>query len=706
MTKSYTVKDYIFGKTCVRYVLMNDTQKIFMYLLPTDVDAEVDDTYWKVEREGQFMDHYDWYPGTLCYVHLSHHSRVGYTNSYKLSEGYDALRFKSQEKLREDGKTVIRTVLCADEGYEVIHNLTNYDGEAGFEVECTFVNNSGKSLDIEMMTSASLDGLSPYAKDDGSKDLYVHKFISGWASEARHRCYSLSEINLEKAWGGNFTCHKIGTQGSRATAEHFPYAAVEDRTRGVIWGIQLYHNATWQMEISRYGKPLSFTAGLGDASYGNWSKTVNSGESFTAPKALVAAVKGDITDISDVFLKMRDKDIVAYGEEGMPIIYNEWCTTWGKPSHEGNIKIAKHLKNNKIKYFVMDAGWYKAIGDWEHKEEIFPHGFKAYTDELRSMGFIPGIWIEFEATSNFAKTYGDEYAPLQLKHKGMPLRSQVTKGRIHKYWDFRNPDTIKFLDEKIIKLLKDGGFGYLKIDYNSNIGIGCDGAESPGEGLRQNAVGVLEFIKRIKEAIPDIIIETCSSGGMRLDPATLAVTAMGSFSDAHECYEFPIIAANLHYVMPPCQSQIWCVMKPFFDDNRFAFSVSAGFMGRLCWSGDMFGLSDSQMHEIYRAEDYYENVSDIIRHGKSEVYRTNPVNLRYPEGTQAVLRYSDKGDRALVVYHCFDKPLPLTVPLKGEWEIESTLYDADIELADELVINEKKEVFGNVLVLKRKGGSV
>ena len=491
MTKSYTVKDYIFGKTCVRYVLMNDTQKIFMYLLPTDVDAEVDDTYWKVEREGQFMDHYDWYPGTLCYVHLSHHSRVGYTNSYKLSEGYDALRFKSQEKLREDGKTVIRTVLCADEGYEVIHNLTNYDGEAGFEVECTFVNNSGKSLDIEMMTSASLDGLSPYAKDDGSKDLYVHKFISGWASEARHRCYSLSEINLEKAWGGNFTCHKIGTQGSRATAEHFPYAAVEDRTRGVIWGIQLYHNATWQMEISRYGKPLSFTAGLGDASYGNWSKTVNSGESFTAPKALIAAVKGDITDISDVFLKMRDKDIVAYGEEGMPIIYNEWCTTWGKPSHEGNIKIAKHLKNNKIKYFVMDAGWYKAIGDWEHKEEIFPHGFKAYTDELRSMGFIPGIWIEFEATSNFAKTYGDEYAPLQLKHKGMPLRSQVTKGRIHKYWDFRNPDTIKFLDEKIIKLLKDGGFGYLKIDYNSNIGIGCDGAESPGEGLRQNAVGVL-----------------------------------------------------------------------------------------------------------------------------------------------------------------------------------------------------------------------
>ncbi len=703
MVKNYTVREYTFGNTCVRYVIMNDTQKVFMYLLPTGVDAEVDDTYWREERDSEFMDHYDWYPGTLCYVHLSHHGRIGYTNSYKLSEGYDALKFKSQEEIKESGRTVIKTVLYADEGYEVVHNLTNYDGEVGFEVECTFVNNSGRSLDIEMITSASLDGLSPYAKDDSSKDVYIHEFMSGWASEARHRCYSLPELNIEKAWGGNFTCHKIGTQGSRATAEYFPYAAVEDRTRGVIWGMQLYHNATWQMEISRYGKNLSFTGGLGDMSYGNWYKTVGDGESFTVPKALIAAVKGDITDISDVFLKMRDKDIVAYGEDGMPIIYNEWCTTWGKPSHEGNLKIAKRLKDTKVKYFVMDAGWYDTIGDWNYKKDIFPKGFKAYTDDLRAMGYIPGIWIEFEATSNFAKTYGDEYAHLQLKHKGMPLRSQVTKGRMHKYWDFRNPDAVKFLDEKIIKLLKDGGFGYLKIDYNSNIGIGCDGAESPGEGLRQNAVAVLEFIKRIKKAIPDIIIESCSSGGMRLDPASLAVTAMGSFSDAHECYEFPIIGANLHYVMPPCQSQIWCVMKPHFSDNRFAFSVSAGFLGRLCWSGDMFGLSDAQMSEICRAEDYYENVSDIIRHGKSEIYRTNEINLRYPEGIQAVLRYSDDGDRAMIVYHCFDNPTPLCVPLKGEWEIESTLYDADITLGESLVINETKEVFGNVIVLKRKG---
>ena len=57
----------------------------------------------------------------------------------------------------------------------------------------------------------------------------------------------------------------------------------------------------------------------------------------------------------------------------------------------------------------------------------------------------------------------------------------------------------------------------------------------------------------------------------------------------------------------------------------------------------------------------------------------------------------------MIVYHCFDNPTPLCVPLKGEWEIESTLYDADITLGESFVINETKEVFGNVIVLKRKG---
>lgn len=702
MQGNHTNKDYRLGSTLVRYTIMNDTGKVFMRLVPDNAPEIPDDNFTAYKKDSQFSDCYDWFAGALCHLQLSHHSRSPYAGGCKLGQSYDDMRYKSQECVHESEKTIIKTVIASDEGYEVIHSLTYHKGDDGFEIECVFVNNTGKSVNLEMISSATLDGLSPYCRDDGSKDMVIHTFKSGWATEGKHMSYTLQELNLEKAWGGNFSNYKIGTCGSRPAAEFFPYAAVEDRTRGVMWGMQLYCASTWQMEFSRMGRDISFTGGLGDASFGNWFKTVNNGESFAAPKALVAAVNGDISDLSDVFLKMRSRDVDAYGEEGMPIIFNEWCTSWGKPSHEANLRLAEKLSNSKVKYFVMDAGWYDALGDWNYRKDLFPDGMKSYTDEIREKGFIPGIWMEFECTNEGSEHFEEPFDDMHLKHDGNVLVGQVNKSRKESFWDFRNPKTTELLEEKVIGFLKDNGFGYLKVDYNADIGNCCDGAESGGEGLRQHIEAVREFFRNIKREIPGIIIENCSSGGLRLEPSMMAVTAMSSFSDAHECFEFPVIAANLHYLIPPRQSQIWCVLKPEFDKNRFAFTISAGFLGRLCWSGDIAGLSDTQMQELYRAEEFYEYTSDIIKNGKSIIYRTeSQINFRSPRGTQAVIRYSADGEKALLVYHCFENPKELIIPADGEWAIERSLYDADISVSKNIRISETKEVFGNVVLLKK-----
>lgn len=705
---AYTIKEYALSNTTVRYIIMHDAKKVFLQLVPAAADTPPDDTYVSTQKEGQFSDCYDWFAGALCHLHLSHHTLPPYSNSFKFGQAYDDMYFKSQERIDGGGKTTIQTVIGSDEGYEVVHRLTSYAGEGGFEVTCTFVNNTGRPVRLEMLSSVSIDGLSPYCTDDGSEDLAVHMFRSGWATEGKHICRSLPALNMEKAWGSNFPSIKIGSQGSRPTCDFFPYAAVEDTARGVLWGIQLAHNATWQIELSRHGKGLSLSGGLGDSAYGSWFKDVENGGSFTAPTAYAAAVCGDISDLSDVFIKMRDRDIEKYGENGMGIIFNEWCTTWGSPSHEGNLRIAEKLKHSKTKYFVMDAGWYDGtIGDWEYKKDAFPNGLKAYTGQLRAMGLIPGIWMEFECTGKGAKYFGPEYDDLHLKHNGSVIVGTVNKSRLESFWDFRNPEAVALLRRQVIGFLKENGFGYLKVDYNANIGIGCDGAESPGEGLRQHLAAVRDFFQEIKREIPDIIIENCASGGMRLEPSMMAVTAMSSFSDAHECFEFPIIAANLHYLIPPCQSQVWNVLKPEFDQNRFAYTISAGFLGRMCWSGDIAGLSDAQMEELYAAEKMYEEVSGIIRHGKSVIYRTEDlINFRAPKGTQAVIRYSDDSSRALLVYHCFENPARLTVPLSGEWAVQKTLYPAGIRIESDLVIDENKEVFGNVVLLERRRSSI
>ena len=424
---TYTIKEYVLSNTRVRYIIMRKTKKVFLQLLPTAVDAPIDDTYISVKKEKPFLTATIGLlvPYVICICHITH--TAPYSNSFKFGQAYEDMRFKSQERVDDGDKTIIQTVICSDEGYEVVHHLTSYANEDGFEITCTFINNTGKTVRLEMLSSVTIDGLSPYCTDDCSKDITVHMFRSGWATEGKHICRSLPELNMEKAWGNNFSSVKIGSQGSRPTNEFFPYAAVEDITRDVLWGIQLAHNATWQIELSRYGKNLSISGGLGDYTYGNWFKDIKNGESFTAPKAYVAAVQGEISDLSDALIKMRDRDIEAYGESGMDIVFNEWCTTWGKPSQGENLRVAEKLRHSKTKYFVMDAGWYNGtIGDWEYKQSAFPDGLRAYTDQMRALGFIPGIWMEFECTGDGARYFASEYDDLHLKHNGCVI---VRRGR-------------------------------------------------------------------------------------------------------------------------------------------------------------------------------------------------------------------------------------------------------------------------------------
>lgn len=73
-----------------------------------------------------------------------------------------------------------------------------------------------------------------------------------------------------------------------------------------------------------------------------------------------------------------------------------------------------------------------------------------------------------------------------------------------------------------------------------------------------NAVN--DFFAEIKREIPEIVIENCAGGGHRLEPSMIALSAVSSFSDAHETVEIPYIAANLHRLMLPAQSLIWSVL--------------------------------------------------------------------------------------------------------------------------------------------------
>jgi alpha-galactosidase len=683
--KTDTHSTFEIGDTTFRYVLEPDTGRIGLELYPTAMAGQLATRRGGIGHQPYIAavpgagDPPAWRVDPLAHVKIvgdPYSPGFAQGRTMRSSASVDRFRFSGQETLEDAGRTTIVTTLVADDGCRIEHRLAWHAGDAAAEVTTTFVNASSRPVTLEMLTSFSLGGITPFAPDDAVGRLRVHRFRSVWSAEARLDTQTIEQLHLERSWfGGGLFSERFGQLGTMPVRGFFPFVSAEDSVAGVCWGAQLAWAGSWQMEVSRQHDELCLSGGLADREFGHWTKTLAAGESITMPPATIACAAGGLDALCDRLTAVQARPLESQPavERDLPIVFNEWCTTWGDPRHDRVVAIADRLKGTDVRYLVIDAGWYKgevgdwgnAHGDWTPSAKLFPDGLAATAAAIRERGLIPGLWFEME-------TVGDASAAFHqvdhlLKRDGVPITV-----RSRRFWDLCDPFAIDYLTENVIGTLRDGGFGYLKVDYNETAGLGCDGRESQGEGLRRHVLGVYEFFERIRAALPHLVIENCSSGGHRLEPSMLARTAMSSFSDAHELVEIPIIAANLHRLILPRQNQIWAVLHAADSDRRLVYSLAATFLGRMCLSGEIDRLSDAQRAIVARATALYRAAVPIIRDGTSRRSGEIGPSWRHPTGWQGMTRTAADGRSALVVLHAFgEAPSDVAVPLPdGAWLVD------------------------------------
>lgn len=553
-----------------------------------------------------------------------------------------------------------KSVYESEDGYQI--TAYHIKKKNVFECYTVFENNADNVAVLEMISS--------FAITDFEGDI-LHRTTSFWSAEGKLLSQKLTSLNMERSWSGHGArIEKFGQIGSMPVRKWFPFAAVENSNTKEVIGVQLYCPSSWQIELFRHKEPLTLAGGLADFDYGHWCKNINPGEKFVTPKAMVA-VSDNPEKVCDMLVKAQNPDISPVDED-LPVIFNEYCTSWGNPTIENLEKTAKKLQGSGVKYLVMDSGWYKeegknwwdTIGDWNVSKELFPNGLKEVCDMIKSYGLIPGIWFEMENVAPLSRIYGQ--TEHLLSRMGTPLNVSG-----HRFLDLRDEWCVNYLDEKVIKLLSESGYGYLKVDYNENIGVGCDGAESLGEGLRQYVLASQNYFKRIKEQLPDLVIENCASGGHRLEPSTMELCSQASFSDAHECTCIPIIAANVQRMIKPSQSQIWAVLRGTDDIHRTYYSLISGFLGRLCISGEIFDLQEENWQITLDAIRFYEEIKGIIKNGFTSLIECNAEDYYEPEGYQIVLRECE--DKALLLVHTFRNGAnPPYEKVLADWLVEKT----------------------------------
>lgn len=675
--KQITLNDMV-----LQYILDDNTKQIGLRLIPKNTNDDITN----IKPESLIQAHIlgDIYPNA-------------YANGKTMRQSQTSRELKFydfKEYSCDDTSKVFETILKHDK-YGFFHHKIKWFGDENIYSYTEYHNTTHKPVILQYISSFSLCGI------DGN--LTLHRLQSAWSMEARLLSQNLYDINLEQSWA-NFgvRCERFGQVGSMPTNGYFPWAFLEDTNNNIFYGCQLKHNASWQIEVYRENKTVSLSGGLADFDFGHWQKEILPNETFITPQAILTTSKDiSLLGASERLISAMKK--YKHNEKDLPIIFNEYCTTWGKPSQQNIESILKVLKNKPISYFVIDAGWYKpenklwdnALGDWNISKELFPNGLEYTVKQIQDAGMIAGIWFEPENVGHESEAFN--YTDHLLKRDNTPITTFTRR-----FFDFRDKWVHNYLKEKVIDFLKKYNFGYVKLDYNDTIGVGCDGAESLGEGLRQHLSGVTKFIENLKQNIPDLIIENCSSGGHRLEPSWLSLTDMSSFSDAHECVAIPIIAANLHYAVLPSQSQIWAVLRKNDSINRIVYSMCATFLGRMCISGDVTELSNEQWQYVDKAMSFYKKVSHIIKNGHSERYGNKILSYNNPIGWQCIKR--DFENESLIVIHQFNGQLsPICIDVT-DYKIKD-IYCSDNDLVNlqnnQLVFYPKEQMSSVAIYLQK-----
>ncbi len=273
-------------------------------------------------------------------------------------------------------------------------------------------------------------------------------------------------------------------------------------------------------------------------------------------------------------------------------------------------------------YFVIDAGWYadenenwwETVGAWEPSTSRFPgpDGIHEVLDRIRERGMVPGLWLEPEAvgvSSPVAKSLPEEAF---FRREGR----RVEEGGGRHHLDLRHPAARAHLDGVVDRLVGEWGVGYLKLDHNTDPGAGTSAhpGEAPAAGLLGHNRAQLDWLDGILDRYPDLVIENCASGGMRMDHALLSRLQLQSTSDQQDLLLYPPIAAAAPTAVTPEQGAVWAYPQPGDTLDEVAFTMAGALLGRVHLSGRLTELGPEARDLVHEAVSVYKAVRADLPH--------------------------------------------------------------------------------------------
>lgn len=572
----------------------------------TDEDVEFQAELLKQEYAGLGKGDYRYPAFQITYPNGSRTSEFQYRD-YELKDGKARLTGLPSTFADDSNDSQTLTVKLADGDLELQLHYTVFADEDVIVRSTTFVNH-GKTVFLNRALSAQLD------LPDANYDFI--QFAGSWSRE-RH----LHRSHLRP---GTQSISSLRTASSHQENPFFMLARPHtDNNQGAVFGFNFVYSGNFldSVEVDQFDT-TRVLIGINPDEFG-WK--LNSGDSFQTPEVIFSYTDNGFNALSQQLGAFYTRHLINphFAHQERPILINNWEATFMDFTEDKLMPIVERAKELGIEMFVLDDGWFghrdddrSSLGDWFVDEKKFNHGIAGFAKRVHDLDMKFGLWFEPEMISIDSKLY-QTHPEWMIKTPG---RGQ-TPGRHQFVLDMSRQEVVDYLFGLMSHIIQDAKLDYIKWDMNRNI-TEMYGADLPAdqqlEFSHRYILGVYDLYDRLTKAFPDVLFESCASGGGRFDLGMMYYAPQAWCSDDTDAVERIKIQDGTSYGYTP---SMWGAHVSAVPNDQVGRLTSIDMRAKVAYFGafgyelDVTELSDEEQATIKQQVAFYKQYRKLFQFG-------------------------------------------------------------------------------------------
>lgn len=544
----------------------------------------------------------------LTYPNGSTTSEFEY-QGYQITPGKDRLT-DLPASFGDPATATTLTVTFKDRGHDLFLTLTYaVFPTSNVITRSTRLSNQGPTVTIDQVASAQLD------LPDADYDLL--SFPGSWARE-RH-------LNRHAIQPGTQT---VASSRMASSHQENPFVILArpqtDNHQGAAIGCNLIYSGSFATSITvdQFATSRLLT-GINPADF-RWQ--LRSGTSFQTPEAVFTYTSDGLNALSQQLTDFYRDHLTNqhFARAPRPVLINNWEATLMNFTEQELMPLVKQAAQVGIELFVLDDGWFghrnddrSSLGDWFTNQPKFLNGIGGFAHRVHQAGLQFGLWLEPEMISLDSDLY--QHHPDWLVQT--PGR-QLTTARHQYVLDLTQPAVGDYLFETISAIIQDTHLDYLKWDMNRNLTAPYSPtlpADRQGEFAHRYLLGVYRLYDRLTKAFPDLLIESCASGGGRFDLGMLYYAPQAWCSDDTDAIERLRIQDGSSYGYPLSSWGAHVSAVPNDQVGRLtplATRAAVAYFGDFGYELDLNQLPASELAAIQDQVKFYKQYRQLFQQGR------------------------------------------------------------------------------------------